>query len=129
MRARRTLLGVATACGAIVGATAFAWWATSLRPFTTPSLIVTLASGALALFAGSRLRSQRANRDFPAWGYRVWMGLAVALASWELMAFMQQPRSNHPTLSSIANEILDSHPLRTAAFLVWLATGVDLARR
>ena len=50
------------------------------------------------------------------------------LAAWELASFLQHPRSRHPTLSSLTNDVLAHHPLRALAMLAWLAAGVVLAR-
>jgi hypothetical protein len=48
---------------------------------------------------------------------------------WELGAFLQRPRRDHPTLSSLSNELFRSPSSRGFAVLLWLALGVWLARR
>ena len=58
-----------------------------------------------------------------------WLILAVAACAWELQAYLRQPRYDHPTLSSLANGLLDSHPARAGAFVLWLLATVELARR
>ena len=58
-----------------------------------------------------------------------WAVLAVAVGSWQLAAYVQHPREDHPTLSSLVNALLDSQPARAAAFLLWIATAVALGRR
>jgi hypothetical protein len=114
---------------------AYGWWATGLRPFTTPALAVTLATGALVLAAGARAgwgRQRPAgepNRATPTAGIWVWAVLVLALAGWEMAAFLQLPRSEHPTLSSLANLAFESHPVRAAAFALWMAAGYGMARR
>jgi hypothetical protein len=55
--------------------------------------------------------------------------LAVVLAAWQLVAYLQSPRHEHPTLSSLTNAVLSSQPARTAAFILWLAIMFGLARR
>jgi hypothetical protein len=55
--------------------------------------------------------------------------LAAAAALWQAAAYLQQPRREHPTLSSLANALLDSHPARAAAFVLWLLATIRLARR
>jgi hypothetical protein len=50
------------------------------------------------------------------------------VGAWELSSFLQHPRAAHPTLSSLANDVLRHHPARAAAMVVWLAIGVALAR-
>lgn len=115
---------------ALPAAAAFAWAATSLRPFTSPALAVTLLTGACILAIGTRLRpAERGGTVLgvkTAWG---WLALFLALAAWEWAAFVQLPRADNPTLSSLANDVFDSHLIRTAAFLLWMATGFGIARR
>jgi hypothetical protein len=53
----------------------------------------------------------------------------LVLVGWELMAWRQQPRVDHPTLSYLSNSLLSSHPLRALAFVGWLALGYRLVRR
>lgn len=58
-----------------------------------------------------------------------WAMLAVAAVAWQLAAFVQHPRDDHPTLSSLTNAALDSHVARTAAFVAWVIVTVALVRR
>jgi len=62
-------------------------------------------------------------------GEWVWALLAGLVGVWELQAFLQHPRRDHPTLSSLSNEFLVSPASRAIALLIWLALGVWLARR
>ena len=56
--------------------------------------------------------------------------MLVALgALWQLAAYLQHPREVHPTLSSLANALLDSHPARAAAFVLWIIASLWLSRR
>jgi hypothetical protein len=55
--------------------------------------------------------------------------LAGATGVWELQAFLQRPRRDHPTLSSLSNDLFRSPSSRAVALLLWLALGVWLARR
>ena len=109
---------------------AYAWWATSLRPFTAPCLWATAAAGAAAGAAGLRwpTRTPAPRRARSRAGAGVWAVLFVTLAGWELASFLQHPRGAHPTLSSMANEVLAHHPVRAVAMVVWLAIGVGIAR-
>jgi hypothetical protein len=59
----------------------------------------------------------------------LWIGLAAAVSLWELVSFVQHPRSEHPTLSSLTNTLFASHAARTLGLLVWFALGAWLARR
>ena len=58
-----------------------------------------------------------------------WAVLAAAAAAWQVAAYMQHPRHDHPTISSLTNVALDSQAARAAAFVVWLFTTVALVRR
>lgn len=118
------LLGVSAAV-LVVG---FAWLATGLQPFTLPALVATLGGGLVAIVAGQRLAPPVAVRQSTR---RVWWWavLAGTAALWELQAFLQHPRSEHPTFSSLTNDLLRGHVPRAGAMLVWLAAGVWLARR
>ena len=58
-----------------------------------------------------------------------WALLALAAAVWQLAAYVQHPRADHPTLSSLTNAALDAQVPRTAAFVAWLLAIVALVRR
>ena len=58
-----------------------------------------------------------------------WVVVLVALAGWQLLAYVQQPRAEHPTLSSLSNAALENHACRALAFTVWLVASSRLARR
>jgi hypothetical protein len=49
--------------------------------------------------------------------------------AWEIVQFFAKPRSEHPTLSSIADAVMSTHPGRFAMFAIWLAVGYWLFRR
>lgn len=105
---------------------AYAWWAAGLRPFTWPALLAVGVAWLAAIAAGARRR--RAATSQPD-GAVVWAVVLALLVAWELAAYLQAPRADHPTLSSLGNEVLDWRPARAAAFLGWVLVGVDLARR
>lgn len=122
--ARRAVAGVAAA----IIVTAYAWWAVGLPAFSAVATVAVVGAGAVAMVAGSRARrggrpASAATRVLP------WFALAGLLAAVQLIAFAQQPRDEHPTLSSLADTALDSHVARAAAFVAWLAAAVELARR
>jgi hypothetical protein len=108
--------------------TAYAWWAVERPPFSAGATVAVVGAGAVAMFAGTAARrpgrpAATARRVLP------WFVLAGLLAAVQLIAWAQQPRDEHPTLSSLANAALDSHAARAAAFVAWLAAAVELARR
>jgi hypothetical protein len=58
--------------------------------------------------------------------WTVWL---AAVTGWELWALSMTPRSGHPTISSLINSAIETHPGRSVAVLAWLAFGWWLARR
>lgn len=109
-------------------AVAYAWFTTGLRPFTLPALVATLAGGLVVIRVGGRLSAPVASRDLVR-GAWVWLALGGAVVVWEVQAFLQHPRSAHPTISSLTNNLMQNHISRAGAMLAWLAAGVSLARR
>lgn len=109
-------------------AVAYAWVTTGLRPFTLPALVATLAGGLVVIIVGGRLSAPVASRG-PIRGAWVWLALGGAVAAWELQALLQHPRSAHPTISSLTNNLMQNHISRAGVMLVWLAVGLWLARR
>jgi hypothetical protein len=113
----------------IAAAAAYAWWATSLRPFTDPALVVVPAGGVAAMVLGFVLLRPRTAAPAPARGLAVWVGLVTGLAAWQLATFLQHPRDDHPTISSLTNTLFENRPVRALALLLWLAGAAALARR
>ena len=57
-----------------------------------------------------------------------WLAIAVAITSWELLELFSQPRKSHPTLSSLTDSALSTHPTRFVGYLLWMAAGWFLIR-
>jgi hypothetical protein len=106
----------------------FAWWATGLAPFTGTAYAVVVGAGAAAMVWGAR-HHRPPELAWPAGGLLVWAALALALAGWQLAAFVQHPRYQHPTLSSLANAALHPRAVRALALALWLVLAARLARR
>ena len=126
MERTRRRLAVMVAVGA---AGAYAWWATGLRPFTWPALMAVAAAGIVTILLGTRRRRPLAPPAHTVNGALVWGIVLALLVGWELAAYFQQPRADHPTLSALANRVIDWRPARALAFLAWIALGADLSRR
>ena len=124
MTDHRPTAGLAT-LGALVAV--YAWWAVERPPFSTSATVAVLAAGVVAMTWGAL--SRRPPRPPVDAKVGWWAALVGALAVWEVLAYMQQPRDEHPTLSSLTNTLLESHVARAAAFVVWLAAARGLARR
>jgi hypothetical protein len=112
----------------------YAWWAVGRPPFsaaaTAAVVLAGLAAAGLAALARARAGGNGPRRPVPApAGVGRWAVVVVAAAAWQLGAYLQHPRHDHPTLSSLTNAALDSHTARAAAFLAWLAVTVTLVRR
>ena len=105
---------------------AYAWWATTRQPFSATATIAVVAAGLVAVGIGLRHRRPRPTIRMRT-GIAIWLALIAALAIWEVAAFEQHPRSQHPTLSSMTNTALTPEPVRAAAFIGWLALGTALA--
>jgi hypothetical protein len=112
----------------LVGVLSYAWWATGFRPFSRGALLATAGAGLVTIALGTR---RRLSPPPPRGGVGVslWGLLAGTLATWELASFIQHPRAQHPTLSSVANRALADHPARALGFVIWLGVGVYLSRR
>jgi hypothetical protein len=108
---------------------AYAWWAVALPPFSGEATAAVVLGGAAAMAVGARQRRRRAKGTGDTAGVAAWAALAAVAGAWQLAAYLQHPRAEHPTLSSLANEVLDSHLARAAAFVVWIAVAWGLARR
>jgi hypothetical protein len=117
-----------TALAVTAALVAYAWWATGLAPFAATTTVAVVGAGVVAMTVGAREHC-RAVPPLSTSDAVVWTVLLGTLAAWQLAAYFQQPRSQHPTLSSLANTVLDTHPARTVAFVAWLAGAACLARR
>ncbi len=111
-----------------VGVLAYAWWAVGRSPFTLTATLAVVGAGVAAMVVGQVRRPRNESRPDRAGAVR-WVVVLVALAGWQLLAYLQQPRSEHPTLSSLANAALESHAARALAFTAWLVAASRLARR
>lgn len=87
------------------------------------------ASGIGAMVLGARQRRPPGAEHVHLRWTLAWAVLVLLLAGWELAAWAQQPRADHPTVSSLAGPVLDWRPVRAATFLAWLAGAAALARR
>jgi hypothetical protein len=125
---RRSPAHALAASAAVAAVALYAWWAVGLTPFSgTASVAVVLAGGA-AVGVGAWSGRPGAARP-PRGRVAPWLVVIAALAAVQLSAYLQHPREDHPTLSSLTNALLDSHPARAAALVAWLVAARGLARR
>ncbi len=57
-----------------------------------------------------------------------WLATAVAITGWVAPAALLQTSHAHPTLSSLTDSQLSTHPSRFAGYLLWLAAGWFMVR-
>jgi hypothetical protein len=111
----------------------YVWWAVGRPPFSAAATAAVVLPGVAAAGLAGVARARaggRHDRPGPApAGMARWAVLGGLAAAWQLAAYLQHPRHDHPTLSSLTNAALDSHAARAAAFVAWLAVTVMLVRR
>ena len=106
----------------------YAWWAVGRPPFSATATAAVLLAGVAAAAVGARRRPRRWP-DIALPATIPWAVLVLFGGAWQLAAYAQHPRRDHPTLSALANGLLDSHPARAAAFVAWAIAMVGLSRR
>ena len=107
---------------------AYSWIAAGFHPFTWPMRVAVAVPvlGAMVFWWHQRGPADEEARPRAAgtrWCIAAWIGLLVAAVTWELIALFSSPREEHPTLSSIGDDIMRTHPGRAATFAVWLLVG------
>jgi hypothetical protein len=115
----------------VAAVAAYSWVAAGARPFTLPEdvLVAIPALLVLALAMRASATTRTASADAPARGSAaIWLGLVVVATGWELTAVFSSPRSAHPTLSVIADDVMSVRPGRAFVFVLWLALGWVLVR-
>ena len=114
----------------VAGALVYSWAASAWRPFTYPeefAVAIPIAVGAIAVLRVPRRAEDSAPRETRR-GIWVWRLLLVAFLLWELFSYRMSPRVDYPTISSMADTVMSTHPGRFAMFAVWLAAGYGLFR-
>jgi hypothetical protein len=104
-------------------AAVYAWVASPLRPFTTAIEVMVALPVIVALVLVLRPPARPSTREAGSArsGAAIWIALFAAATAWEIVAYASSPRSSHPTLSTIADEIMSVRPGRALLFLCWLA--------
>lgn len=128
---RRSLVvaGVCAGYGLLVGAMPRAGCAT-MTALAIPGVLALVAVLATGSTTSEPLHAEPSTRP-PRWW--LWLVVALAVAGWELTAFLSQsnadtPSYAHPTLSTIGEPLLDASWVRMVVLASWLAAGWWLVR-
>lgn len=119
---------------AAIGAAVWAWFASGVRTFTRPAEVLTFLPGLAVLIltlrpsASSAVAGARPLAPHRRWGILPWIVVLAASVGWELAELFSQPRHVHPTISSIMDSLLSTHPSRFIGYLLWLILGWLLVR-
>lgn len=122
------------AVAVVVVALVYSWIASGFRAFSHAEAVAVsiplIVAGVALLRSRHRLdEAAETGAAVTRSGTWVWVTLLVAALGWELISFRLSPRIDHPTLSSIADAIMRTHPGRFAMFAAWLGLGYWLFRR
>jgi hypothetical protein len=104
----------------------YSWVAAGRRPFTTTQEVMVVIPAIGVLLVALLRPSRPAPRPDARASLAVWLALAAVALAWQLAAYFSSPRRDHPTVSSIADDIMSNRPGRAFVFLLWLALGWSL---
>ncbi len=113
---------------AVVLAGVYSWIAAGFLPFTWPmriAVIVPVVVAAIFVVGPSRPGAEPAADQRGAYRRCItaWVVLLVLATAWELLALFSSPRDDHPTLSSMSDDVMSTHPGRALTFALWLFVG------
>ncbi len=107
----------------VAAALGYAWVGGGLRPFSWPAMVSTTLGGLAILIPAWRRGRSPASVRASHVGLVAWTLWLIAATGWELWALSMHPRSTHPTISSLLDTVVETHPGRSVAVLAWLALG------
>jgi hypothetical protein len=110
---------------------AYAWVAGNSAPFSTKALVGVLIPGAVlgTIAFGRPPERIPAPESIDPTGFSYWIICIALLFEWEASAFRANTLWSHPTLTDLINPLLAPHPVKSAAFIVWLLAGWGLVKR
>jgi hypothetical protein len=116
---------------ALLGLGAYSWMAAGMAPFSGKALASVLIPGAvIGVIAYGYPPERIPSPDrVDITGFSYWVICIAALLEWEASAFRDDSRPWHPSLTGLITPLIQPHPVRTGAFLLWLLAGWALVRR
>ena len=124
----------AAAAASVAAIAICSWLITYLRPFTVPIEIAVIVPALLVAVLAWRVVDRRTLKsgeppsiNRPIWrAAGPWLALLAILSGLEIAEYFSSPRSDHPTLSSMADSLSSTHAGRATLFVAWLLLGVVL---
>jgi len=118
----------------VIGAIGYALLASRLSPLTWPAMLATLPPAVLVFWVGGRRRPAPASSPEIAIGWSrlaPWVVIAALGITLEMLALVQSPREDFPTLSSIVSPLAGDSTgwYRFGGYLAWFAVGAWMAKR
>lgn len=102
---------------------AFAWFAGGLTTFTRPAEVTIFVAGAAVLGYATVARRRPTDEPLGRIGFVAWAAWLAAVTGWELWALFSAPRSLHPTVSSLLDVLIQTHPTRSPSSRGWCSAG------
>jgi hypothetical protein len=117
----------------VVAAVSYAAAASRFTPLTWPAMLATVPPAVVVCWLGLRGRSVSTVPAVALDRSQVmpWVVVSASAVVLEILALVQSPRADFPTLSSIVSPLVgdSSGWYRFAGYLAWFALGAWLVRR
>lgn len=109
----------------------YAWMVGGQPPFSNKALFSVLLPGAVlgAIAYGRPPERIPAPESIDLTGFSYWVICLAVLFEWEASAFRDGSPWWHPALTELVNPLIQPHPIKSAAIVVWLLSGWGLVKR
>jgi hypothetical protein len=114
-----------------VGLISYAWILAGTAPFSMQALLGVLLPGAVlgGIAYGRPPERIRPPAAVDAAGFSYWIICIALLFEWEASAVRDNSPPWHPSLTNLINPLIEPHPVKCAAIVVWLLAGWALVKR